>query len=174
MIDKFIIGSQTIYKVNYNNNSEWHENDIQIATSKANKLNLGPLSTSNLADSNIPIFVKYRKFVYENIKKLYEGEFTVAEMWYSEYLHKSYINLHNHYRSNIVSVGYINVDEQDKSSCLVVQNNENYSLVDIPVSNGDILIFNGNLMHKSKPNMSNSIRKLVGLNYKKIMNNSPV
>ena len=136
--------------------------------------NTGGYLSGNIIKSCIPIWVKYRKFIGENIKQLYEGEYTAIEMWYTEYLHKSYISLHNHIEANIVSVGYLNVDEQDKSSCLVVQNNEDYSLVDIPVSNGDVLIFDGNLMHKSKPNMSNTLRKLVAINYKIIMPNSPV
>jgi len=170
MVDKIIIGTQIIYKINYHYGNEWHKEEYnEIAVWKSNDVSLEPLSTPNLLDSSERYWVKYKELVYKHVKELFDGEFTADQMWYSEYPYKSYIKLHNHYKASVVSVGYISVDEQDSSSSLVVQSNVDNSFVDIPVSNGDILIFNANIMHKSRPNMSKTVRKLVGLNYRKII-----
>lgn len=168
MINEYEIGTQTIYKINYHYGNEWHkEEHNKIAVWNSNDVSLEPLSTPNLLDSSERYWVKYKELVYKHVKQLFDGEFTADQMWYSEYPYKSYIKLHNHYKASVVSVGYISVDEQDSSSSLVVQNNVDDSFVDIPVCSGDVLIFDANIMHKSRPNMSNTVRKLVGLNYRK-------
>ena len=180
-IKTYNVGSITVYKVNYdftrlNLFNQWYKFKYSFNEHVVPLSQIGPRveSTPNLKDSNFPIWKHYRENLYNTVTQLFNSEFILDRMWYNEYPTKSHINLHSHPKDHIVSVGYIDVDVNDKSSSLVIQNKDDMSFVDIPVINGDVLIFNGNVMHKTNPNMSNKTRKVVGLNYQKIFENTLV
>lgn len=171
-VQRYDIGSEIIYKIKYdfsrlNLFNQWYKIKYSFNEHPVPYNYLGPRveSTPDIKESNFPIWKHYREYLYSQVTQLYNGEFTLDRMWYNEYPYKSYINLHSHPKDHVVSVGYIEVDESDKSSSLVIQSKNDKSLHDIPVSNGEILIFNGSVMHKTNPNMSKVVRKVVGLNY---------
>lgn len=170
---QYDVGSNTIFKVSFdfgylNLFKQWYVNKGSFKSNVIKSNWAGPkvLSTPNLVDSKFPFWNVYKPFLIQQVNEIYGVNVSIDLLWVNEYNRKSYINLHNHPENHIVSVGYVKVDDKDSSSSLVVQNNIDKSLVDIPVNCGDVLIFNGNVMHKTNPNMSlGKPRIIIGANF---------
>lgn len=172
-VQQYNVGTQTIFKVRYdferlNLFKQWYTNKGSFSSNVLKSDWAGPkvLSTANLINNKFPFWNMYKPFLIEQVKQLYNKDVSIDLLWVNEYNRKSYINLHNHPENHIVSVGYVKVDGKDSSSSLVIQSDVDKSLVDIPVDCGDVLIFEGKVMHKTHPNMSlGKPRIIIGANF---------
>lgn len=160
---KYHIGNNIIYKTQFD--FEWYKYRLDISTKYINQNNAGPLveSTGNSMNLN-SVFSRFESFVKKQSYFLYKKQLEIDKIWINKYPTNSYINLHNHPNTDIVVVGYLDVDINDNSSSLLIQNDIDKKFVPINVKDNDVLFFKGSVKHKSLPNKSKRDRHIIGMN----------
>ena len=160
---KYYIGNNIIYKTQFD--FKWDDYKFDISTKYLNQNNTGPLvqSTGNSINLN-SVFLRFESFIKKQAYFLYKKQFEIDKIWINRYPTNSYIDLHNHPHTDIVVVGYLEVDINDNSSSLLIENDVDKKFITIDVKENDVLFFSGCVKHKSLPNKSKRDRYIIGMN----------
>lgn len=184
MLNKINAYNTFIYKTNYTLN--WHLIK-PIAESLVNIDNQHYLEVNGITSfkNKIPIHsIPELKSYYDFIQPIYtkvitewgypkDREYYIQNGWFSKYEKGGYVDLHEHDESIAVVCLYIklpknggNIEFLDpyykiKKEYII---DESFLYNEIEVSENDVLIFGGNELHRSKPNLSNEERWTLTIN----------
>lgn len=91
----------------------------------------------------------------------YDG-FTLHEIWFQQYLKNSSHGWHTH-SSNFTSVYYLELPSNSPKTQLVTPFDQT-TIIEVDVTEGDILIFPSFVLHRAPPNLSNNRKTIISFN----------
>lgn len=106
--------------------------------------------------------------------------FKITDVWVQSYDSNEFHDLHSHGFVGYSGVLYVNFDKQKHLSTVFLNplhsflSQQNKIFKEVEVNEGDIIIFESSILHKSPPNTSNLNRTVIAFNLKTIQENETV
>ena len=137
-----------------------HNLEVNGLTSYANEIETSELECLKpLFNFLKPIYLDY---CYNTLKvKKIEEEIQIQNAWFSKYTNKGYVSNHRHINSICVACLYV---KKAKNAGDIEFFNETNEKQIIELKENEVLLFPGNIFHKSQPNLSNKDRWTLTMN----------
>ena len=135
-------------------------------------LNSQAFSTNRQSDRSglVEQFLSIMREEMEDISKELKKDFAIPEIWSVSYDKGDYHLPHNHSSIGLTGILYLNLPE-DSSGTTYIQPWNDYELdkfqcVEIPITEGDIAIVPSSILHFTKPNESDSKKRIISWDMK--------
>ena len=103
----------------------------------------------------LPVLKQYTSRFFEQDQKL------KYQIWFQQYYYMQDHEWHNHMGSNLVVIYYVELDESGPKT---IFKNEDSTILTPDVKEGDLIFFDGELMHKSPANKTKQRKTIISCN----------
>jgi len=143
-----------------------YNSDYQSPYHPSTEVNISKCDWHRSTDFNRSWFLFLKSYLFdqllEDYKQLGYDGFVLCEIWFQQYLKNSEHGWHTH-SGNFTSVYYLELPD-DSPKIQIISPFDQKTVIDIPVQEGDILMFPSFVIHKSPLNQSTHSKTIISFN----------